>query len=604
MRLSVHCLKAVLQLKLPVNLEARTHLQLGRLLFHYSKSDDQTRYHLEKARTLGAHLRAKDDSIKFEAAALLAEFFECKGKRYEATCILNDAIRLSNNNPYWHCRLLLELAHAHVSERDVNSACEILEMGSEFALMHNSDYTRGLFLLSKCMLLLASRQLPEVTSTLTVVSRMLEVFRGNNYHREALRVFYLVLHVLFYLISGQAKSARPILRQLHQSIQQFAAMDELSDASAANEIDRFQWMPREHMVILVYLITVMQSMQTGMLERAKRSAEKALTQIEKLSVFDNSPLLTVFHVSLLEHTAMGRIVMGIQTAAVQDIGQVCRICHVNPALFHKRLPQVHTLIGLYAMSMNSMNQAEEQFKFALRLIAGPRATAPPDPKAKPSNADSLLSTGPACCQLDGPRDSLSVLICLNLALVHIRKGNTRECEKLLNEVFSVGRHVLDGCYCLRAAAAYVRAFQAFYENRISDSMTFLRETVQLGNAEELHRLSASAFITMGQIYLNEGNTAEGQKMVSAAIHVANRLPDIGIQLWATALLKGVANLRGDTQDETRWFAEHDRYSKLVIDEHVKAINTPEHRLIEWLDGPLTDWYQPHALPPTSDPNLV
>ncbi|TGZ62896.1 hypothetical protein CRM22_007194 [Opisthorchis felineus] len=226
MRLAVHCLKAVLHFKLPVNLEARTHLQLGRLLFHYSKSDDQTKYHLEKARTLGAHLRAKDDSIKFEAAALLAEFFERKGKRYEATCILNDAIRLSNNNPYWHCRLLLELAQAHVTERDVNSACEILQMGSEFAMMHNSDYTRGLFLLSKCMLLLASRQLPEVTTTLTVVSQMIEGFRGIGYHKEALRVFYLVLHVSFYLISGQAKSARPILRQLHQSIQQFAAMEE------------------------------------------------------------------------------------------------------------------------------------------------------------------------------------------------------------------------------------------------------------------------------------------------------------------------------------------------------------------------------------------
>lgn len=78
MRLAVHCLKAALNFKLPVNLEARTHLQIGRLLFHYSKSDEQTKSHLEKARTLGAHLRAKDDSIKFEAAALLAEFFERK----------------------------------------------------------------------------------------------------------------------------------------------------------------------------------------------------------------------------------------------------------------------------------------------------------------------------------------------------------------------------------------------------------------------------------------------------------------------------------------------------------------------------------------------
>ncbi|CAH8591525.1 unnamed protein product [Schistosoma bovis] len=604
MRLAVHCLKAILQFKLSVNLEARTHLQLGRLLFHYSKSDEQTKFHLEKARTLGAHLKASDDSIKFEAATLLAEFFERKGKRYEATCILNDAIRLSNNSPYWHCRILLELAQAHIAERDVNSACEILAMGSEYARLHNSDYTNGLFLLSKCMLLLASRQLPEVTVTLTNVSRLIEQFKGNMYHREALRVFYLVLHVSFYLISGQAKSAHPILRQLHQSIQQFAAMDE-ADTTSTNEIERFHWMPREHMVILVYLVTVMQSMQAGMLDRAKRSAEKALIQIEKLSVFDTSPLLTVFHLSLLEHTAMGRLVMGVQTAAAQDIGQAYRICQANPALMYKRLPQLHTLIGLYAMSMNCMNQAENQFKYALRLIAGPqqvtgcRTTNPND-----KNLLSLTNSTRASCQPDGPRDSLSVLICLNLALVHIRKGNTVECEALLNEVFSCGIHVLEGCCCLRAAADYVRAFQAFYENRLTDAKLFLRETVRLGNEEELHRLSASAFITMGQIHLNEQNTAEGHKMISAAIHIANRLPDIGIQLWATALLKGVANLRGDTQEETRWFTEHDRFSKIVIHEHMRAISAPEHSLIEWLDGPLPELQPPHTVASTSDTNLI
>ncbi|KAH8872779.1 MAU2 chromatid cohesion factor like [Schistosoma japonicum] len=537
MRLAVHCLKAILQFKLPVNLEARTHLQLGRLLFHYSKSDEQTKFHLEKARTLGAHLKADDDSIKFEAATLLAEFFERKGKRYEATCILNDAIRLSNNSPYWHCRILLELAQAHIAERDVNSACEILAMGSEYARLHNSDYTNGLFLLSKCMLLLASRQLPEVTVTLTTASRLIEQFKGTMYHREALRVFYLVLHVSFYLISGQAKSAHPILRQLHQT-----------DNASINEIDRFHWMPREHMVILVYLVTVMQSMQAGMLDRAKRSAEKALIQIEKLSVFDTSPLLTVFHLSLLEHTAMGRLVMGVQTAAAQDIGQACRICQANPTLMYKRLPQLHTLIGLYAMSMNCMNQAENQFKYALKLIAGPQQTIGCRSGSGDKNLLSLTTSTRASCQPDGPRDSLSVLICLNLALIEYGC----HYKALLNEVFSCGAHVLEGCYCLRAAADYVRAFQAFYENRLLDAKSFLRET-------------------------------EGHKMISAAIHIANRLPDIGIQLWATALLKGVANLRGDTQEETRWFTEHDRFSKIVIHEHMRAISAPEHSLIERSD---------------------
>lgn len=77
-RLVIHCLKSILNFKLPANYEARTHLQLGKILFLHSKSEDLIKHHLEKARVLGAHLRAPDDIIKFEAADLLADFYERK----------------------------------------------------------------------------------------------------------------------------------------------------------------------------------------------------------------------------------------------------------------------------------------------------------------------------------------------------------------------------------------------------------------------------------------------------------------------------------------------------------------------------------------------
>lgn len=133
------------------------------------------------------------------------------------------------------------------------------------------------------------------------------------------------------------------------------------------EVDRFQWMPREYIIILIYLITVMQYMQSGSLQRAQHAAEKAFTRIDNLSDFDTNPLLTVFKLSLLEHTIMCRLVMGKNTKAVEGVGLACRICHANPALMHRRRPQLHTLIGLYAMSMNCMNQAEKQFNLALRV---------------------------------------------------------------------------------------------------------------------------------------------------------------------------------------------------------------------------------------------
>lgn len=46
--------------------------------------------------------------------------------------------------------------------------------------------------------------------------------------------------------------------------------------------DMFLWMPKEHLYVLVYLVTVMHSMQAGYMEKAQKYTDKALMQIEKL----------------------------------------------------------------------------------------------------------------------------------------------------------------------------------------------------------------------------------------------------------------------------------------------------------------------------------
>lgn len=48
-RLCVHCLQAVFQFKPPQRIEARTHLQLGSVLYHHTKNSELARNHLEQA---------------------------------------------------------------------------------------------------------------------------------------------------------------------------------------------------------------------------------------------------------------------------------------------------------------------------------------------------------------------------------------------------------------------------------------------------------------------------------------------------------------------------------------------------------------------------
>lgn len=86
-----------------------------------------------------------------------------------------------------------------------------------------------------------------------------------------------------------------------------------------------------------------------------------------ISVVDNKPILSVFQLMLLEHIVMCRFVMGNKAMALQEMSQVVSLCNQYPRLLQSHRPQIHTLIGLYAMSMNCMNEAEQQFTTAIKV---------------------------------------------------------------------------------------------------------------------------------------------------------------------------------------------------------------------------------------------
>ncbi|MGH0130324.1 UNVERIFIED_CONTAM: hypothetical protein FKN15_048663 [Acipenser sinensis] len=342
-RLCVHCLQAVFQFKPPQRVEARTHLQLGSVLYHHTKNSELARNHLEKA------------------------------------------------------------------------------------------------------LLLMERKLQEVHPLLTLCGQIVENWQGNPIQKESLRVFFLVLQVTHYLDAGQVKSVKPCLKQLQQCIQTISTLHD-DEILPSNPADLFHWLPKEHMCVLVYLVTVMHSMQAGYLEKAQKYTDKALMQLEKLKMLDCSPILSSFQVILLEHIIMCRLVTGHKATALQEISQVCQLCQQSPRLFSNHAAQLHTLLGLYCISVNCMDNAEAQFTTALRLTT---------------------------------HQELWTFIVTNLASVYIREGNRQQ------ELFSLLERINpDHNFPVRR---------------------FLRETLKMSNAEDLNRLTACSLVLLGHIFYVLGN---------------------------------------------------------------------------------------------------
>ena len=84
-----------------------------------------------------------------------------------------------------------------------------------------------------------------------------------------------------------------------------------------------------------------------------------------------------------------------------------------------------------------------------------------------------------------------------------------------------------------------KTVQVIYNDNLSYfDRRYLRETLKMANAEDLNRLTSCSLVLLGHIFLSLGNTRESMNMVTPAMQLASKIPDIHVQLWASSILKG------------------------------------------------------------------
>ncbi|CAG0913850.1 unnamed protein product [Notodromas monacha] len=597
-RRCIQCLMAVFHAKPPPKVEARTHLQLGTILYTHTKNIDLAKTHLEQAWLLSQNLTSFDD-VKFEAASLLAEVTEhlhqdaldaassaaalpgAPGSN-DAKAILRKALELSQaTHVYWHCRLLFQLAQMHAKEKDYASALGLLGVGIDYSQGSSAQFTRILFTLSKAMLLLTSGGMVEAADVLNQGGTFLEAFTGSSHQKEYLKVFFLVLQVCHYLMVGQVKSVKPGLKQLQQSVQTITQPNWPNDedlASATCIADNFMWLPKEHMCVLVYLVTISHSMQAGYMEKAQKYSEKALAQVEKMKgeSGDKRPLLLNFQRMILEHMVLCQLVMGHRGLALRELNNLCHLLYFPDTnssadkalkkyltqLRRSTRPQMHALLGLCAMSLDELDIAERQFATAVQ------------------GSNVALATKP----------ELIVFVHLNMAIIRLMKsqmqGNPQQIVS--NEDAEIVERLADPeripqhSHGLRAAGLYVRGLHAFLGGRFNEAKSFLRDTLKMANAEDLNRLTSISLVLLGHIFLALNNSRESSNMVTPAMQLASKIPDATIQLWAASIQRRLYRVCGDTNREQECLNLAQGFSQGLSRDQEEAKVLPEHALLLWL----------------------
>jgi len=550
----IHCLQATLGIKdIPPLLEAKGRLSIAKLLLQYTRNVGHARSHLEQAHQLASYLTDTDASkIFFESASSLAVVCAEQNQSTLAKNILQSALERSASSPLknWHYRLIFQLAEAHAHDKEVNVAIDLLSMiGVPTARENGHHYIRLLYLLSKCLLLLATKDLRKFEQSLMQTETIMDQWAPNAsspMKREVIKVFCRFLKVYYYVITGRPKTGKTNLKELQQSIQLLTSLPE--ENVDEEDPESFQWMSKDHLCILVYLVTVMHSMHAGFMDKALRYTEKALSQIEKLKAVGSENQLTlIFQLSLLEHAVMCRIVQGQGANAIQDIGKACQVCKNDPKLMTLMKPAIHTMLGLYAMSMNLMADSEEHFKKVLKV------------------------SNNTC-------DVYSVAV-LNLAIIYTREGASKQYA--LRELLSyLDGEAVSRSKNLRASYFYMMGLKTFFDSNYEDSKKYLRESLRIGNTEDLNRMTACSLVLLGHVVTSLANPQEALTMILPAMQVANRIPDVYLQLWASSLLKDMYRMLGDTSHEQEGAQLHHMYTTQLLQDHFLAGQRPEHGLLK------------------------
>ena len=92
-------------------------------------------------------------------------------------------------------------------------------------------------------------------------------------------------------------------------------------------------------------------------------------------------------------------------------------------------------------------------------------------------------------------------------------------------------------HSMKAAAYYIHGLQSFFSSQYGESKRYLRETLKMANAEDLNRLTSCSLVLLGHIFLSLGNVKESLNMVTPAMQLASKIPDVHVQLWASSILK-------------------------------------------------------------------
>uniref|UniRef100_A0A0M3HNQ1 MAU2 chromatid cohesion factor homolog n=1 Tax=Ascaris lumbricoides TaxID=6252 RepID=A0A0M3HNQ1_ASCLU len=547
-KMAIKCARACFKTPMSREMNAFAHLQLGKLYFYYTMNTDLAKFSLEQAYHCLKELGGDFTEHRLEAACLIAEVY-LQLRVYEPVKqLLRQESQHSRAFPVLHARLLFLLAEIHRALNDCGNACEIMEAGVTIFQQLGDAPMECFFRLSNAMIISMdlSRE-EELMKSIMKVSDVMITIDKDHACADYIKAYCFTVQICFFISVGMLKSTKSCLRQLQVLVQTMkSTYDE-----APSEWPSFDWMGKETLTALTYVLTVIQSLQNCQIDRAHKYhtiALRHISEMRRLMAKRNWPVvrrgaldaLTIFEIILLENIATAQLVLARPLEAINVLGFMVEKMRQSVHLFPHFEAQAHTLMGMYCWLVRLPDDAERQFLAALKAAK-----------------DTELWT----------------VVNLSLAIVYLMTCRESEFYGLFERITPNKLH--SSSPLLRASAHFVHALHSFLHSRLQEARSHLTDSVTIVRDEGVPRIQALATLLSSRLV-----GSEATDMLLAASGWAAKSADQSLFLWSNHLIYELQMRYGNMEQaqvfKTKIEQQQECFSRGVHE----AINAQAHALVQ------------------------
>uniref|UniRef100_A0A0N5AVW1 Cohesin loading complex subunit SCC4 homolog n=1 Tax=Syphacia muris TaxID=451379 RepID=A0A0N5AVW1_9BILA len=547
-KMAIKCVRACFQTRISAEVAALAHFALGKLCFFYTKNVDLAKCHLEQAYN---QIKGFGDLFverRLEVACLLSEVY-MELRMYDAVKrLLREESMHSRMFPMLHARILFLYAEAFVLVNDWRSAEEVINVGGTiFSQLGNNELECYFNLTSSMIISMDLTRGDELMQKIMKVGEKITGLGETHPSLDYVKAFCFTVQICFFLSVGLMKSTKVCLRQLQALVQQMKGTYD----SNVSQYPLFDWMGKETLTALTYVLTVIQSVQTCQLERAYKYhaiAMRHIGEMKRLMAQQNWPLvrrgaidcLNALEIVLLQNFASAQLMLARPFETINVLNVMVEKMRENGYLYERFKAQAHALIGIYCWLIRLPDDADRHFQSALR-----------------ATQDTEFWT----------------VVNLCLAIVYLITCRESDFYTIFERI-TPGK-LQSSSPLLKSSAHFVHALHSYLHSRFQEARSHLTDSVTIVRDEGVPRIQALATLLSAKLA-----GVEAPDILVAANDWAAKSSDQSLMLWSNHMICDLQTRFGNLEQAQIIKSGIQQVETCIMQSTRDAMNSDAHRLIK------------------------